>query len=97
MSLGGGVQPYDFRTIFYDSLKWGNIPRLEDFVLMRPRLSELHREMNDWRPQGVGDLFRRGYKDPLTWYGFIFAVFVGLIGIMSLAVSIVQTVKAFYI
>jgi hypothetical protein len=96
VNLGGGVQPFEFCEIFYDSLEWGNLPRLEDFVLLRPRLHELQRQMNGWRPQTLGELWQRGYKDPLTWYGFIFAVFVGIIGILSLAVSIIQTVKAFY-
>ena len=89
--LNEQVQPYDFKTIFYDALEWGNIPRLEDFNLLRPRLHELQREMNEWRPQRFGDLFKRGYKDPLTWYGFWFAVTVGVIGVLSLGVSIAQT------
>jgi hypothetical protein len=96
VSLSQRVQPYDFKTTFYDSLHWGNIPRLEDFVLFRPRLYELQREMNDWRPQRARDLLTRGYKDPLTWWGFIFAVVVGVIGVLSLAVSVLQTLKAFY-
>ena len=93
--LSAQIQPYDFKTIFYDAIEWGNIPRLEDFVLFRPRLDELQREMNDWRPQNVSDLFRRGYKDPLTWYGFWFATIVGTIGILSLGVSIAQLVGMF--
>lgn len=96
VSLSAKIQPYDFKTTFYDSLHWGNIPRLEDFVLFRPRLYELQREMNDWRPQRARDLLTRGYKDPLTWWGFIFAVVVGGIGVLSLGVSIIQTLKAFY-
>lgn len=95
VTLLAQVQPYDFRTIFYDALEWGNIPRLEDFILLRPRLFELQKEMNDWRPQRVSELFRRGYKDPLTWYGFWFAFIVGSLGTLSLAVSITQTVKQF--
>lgn len=90
--LSAQIQPYEFKTIFYDALDWGNIPRLEDFILLRPRLYELQREMNDWRPQRIHDLFRRGYKDPLTWYGFWFAGFVGVVAILSLLVSIAQTV-----
>jgi hypothetical protein len=94
-SLGGGVRAVEFRNIFYDSLLLGNIPRLEDFQLMRRRLYELQKQMNDWRPQGVRDLFKKGYKDPLTWYGFIFAISFGLIGILGLAVAIVQTAATF--
>lgn len=52
--------------------------------------------MNDWRPQRARDLLIRGYKDPLTWWAFIFAVVVGGIGILSLGVSVIQTLKAFY-
>jgi hypothetical protein len=92
---GDGRHPYGFNRIFYDAIEWGNIPRLEDFELLRPRLAELQREMNEWRPQNVGQLFKRGYNDPLTWYGFWFAGFVGVIGILALAVSITQTVGQF--
>ena len=95
MKLIAQVQPYDFKTIFYDALEWGNIPRLEDFCLLRPRLYELQKEMNEWRPQALRDLLKRGYKDPLTWYGFWFAAIVGSLGILSLGVSITQTVKQF--
>ena len=77
-------------------MQWGNIPRLEDFYLLRPRLYELQREMNEWRPQRVIDLFRRGYRDPLTWYAFWFAAFVGIVGMASLTVSIAQTVASFW-
>lgn len=52
--------------------------------------------MNDWRPQRARDLLKRGYKDPLTWWGFIFAVVVGIIGVLSLGVGVVQTFKAFH-
>lgn len=100
LNLGGvaliaHVKPDDFKTLFYDALEWGNIPRLEDFTLLRPRLFELQREMNDWRPQSVKDLFKRGYRDPLTWYGFWFATIIGSIGILSLGVSVTQTVGQF--
>jgi hypothetical protein len=95
VALTGQVRPVDFKTVFYDTLDFGNIPRLEDFVLLRPRLSELQREMNEWRPQRMKDLFRRGYKDPLTWYGFWFAAIIGSIGILSLGISITSLVKQF--
>lgn len=95
VSLAAQVRPVDFKTVFYDALEFGNIPRLEDFVLLRPRLFELQKEMNDWRPQQMGDLFRRGYKDPLTWYGFWFAAIIGSIGILSLGISITALVKQF--
>jgi hypothetical protein len=92
--LAAQVQPLEFKMIFYDALEY-NIPRLEDFVLLRPRLAELQREMNDWRPQKIPHLFKRGYKDPLTWYGFWFAAIVGTIGILSLGVSVAQLVGQF--
>jgi hypothetical protein len=87
------VRPLAFRSVFYDALDLGNIPRFEDFVLLRPRLWELRQEMEDWRPQRVRDLFQRGYRDPLTWYGFWFATIVGTLGILSLGVSIAQLVQ----
>ena len=95
MALAAQVRPLDFKTVFYDILDFGNIPRLEDFVLLRPRLFELQREMNEWRPQRMKDLFRRGYKDPLTWYGFWFAAIIGSIGILSLGISITSLIQQF--
>lgn len=95
VALAAQVRPLDFKTVFYDILDFGNIPRLEDFVLLRPRLFELQREMNEWRPQRMKDLFRRGYKDPLTWYGFWFATIIGSIGILSLGISITALIKQF--
>jgi len=92
---GTHVKPFDFKTVFYDALEWGNIPRLEDFLFLRPRLYELQREMIEWRPQKVGDLLRRRYKDPLTWYGFWFATVIGSIGILSLGVSVTSLIKQF--
>jgi len=88
------ARPLAFRELFYDALELGNIPRFEDFVLLRRRLWELRQEMNDWRPQSVRDLFRRGYRDPLTWYGFWFATIVGTLGILSLGISVGQLVQA---
>ena len=37
VSLAAQVGPVDFKTVFYDALEFGNIPRLEDFLLLRPR------------------------------------------------------------
>jgi len=94
LHLVAQVRPLAFRAVFYDALELGNIPRFEDFTLLRPRLWELRQEMNDWRPQRVRDLFRRGYRDPLTWYGFWFAAIVGTLGTLSLGVSVAQLVQA---
>ena len=93
LRLVAQVRPLAFRAVFYDALELGNIPRFEDFELLRPRLWELRQEMEDWRPQNVRDLFQRGYRDPLTWYGFWFATIVGTLGILSLGVSVAQLVQ----
>lgn len=68
-------------------------------------MSNLHDEMEAWRPQTIRQLFKPGYTDRFTYYTQRFALFVagmslvialfGLFGIGLVAVQTAYAVKAF--
>ena len=72
-------------------------PSLDDFHYFRPHLALLEKQMMDWKPLTVRDLFIPGYKDRFTWYTAYFGLFIGLFALLSLVLSAAQlvvTVKA---
>jgi hypothetical protein len=70
-------------------------PHLEQFQHYRFHLASLQRQMNEWKPQTVRELFIPGYKDRFAWWTTIFAASIGLFGKIGLVASIIQTVVAF--
>jgi len=69
---------------------WGSSrPMYEDFHYYRPHLALLQKEMSEWKPQRLGDLFAPGYKDRFWWYTTWGAI---TLGTMSIITSIVQII-----
>jgi hypothetical protein len=64
--------------------------RLEDFPIFSHRLESAIREMNEWRPQNLWQLFKKPYNDTLAFYGFWFAFVFGIISLAILGVASAQ-------
>jgi hypothetical protein len=64
--------------------------QMTDFPIFGNRIQHIHQRMVDWRPLRLRDLYYRPYKDPVTYYAFAFAVFIGLIGIVGLVANVGQ-------
>jgi hypothetical protein len=76
-----------------------NQPDLGDLPFFGPRLLHLQEQMRLWRPRTIRELFIQGYGDRLIWFSVMFGVIIGIIGILSLVFSVVQTVltlKSYY-
>lgn len=69
--------------------------QLEDFPVYGTRIRFIQETMSAWRPLRIFDLMHRPYGDPVPYYGFWFAVLFGLIGIVGVGLTFVQTVLAF--
>jgi hypothetical protein len=66
--------------------------QLADFPIFGTRLKHIHQRMIDWRPLRVSELWKRPYRDPLPYFGFWFAAFIGVVGFIGVLLNIVQAV-----
>lgn len=64
--------------------------QITDFAIYGSRLQHIHQSMIDWRALVLRDLRFRPYRDPLSYYAFWFAVFLGSIGILGLGLNAAQ-------
>jgi hypothetical protein len=68
--------------------------QLTDFPIFGTRLQYIRQRMAEWRPVTFGEIFQRRYYDPLTYYAFLFATMIGLIGFVQLVLNVVQVYLA---
>jgi hypothetical protein len=62
---------------------------ISDFPIYGTRLATIHTRMTDWRPLKVRHaFFVRPYRDTLPFYVFWFGIFIGVVGIVGLAMNI---------
>jgi len=65
--------------------------QLEHFPVFASRLHYLEQKMNNWRPRTLREIVIRGYKDPLTFYAFWFAVIIGVVDLLGLGTALAGT------
>jgi hypothetical protein len=67
--------------------------QITDFPIYGSRLQHIHQRMVDWRALVLRDIRFRPYRDPLSYYAFWFAVFIGSIAVLGLALNAAQLVS----
>lgn len=70
---------------------YGTTLQLAHFRIYGARLKHIQRQMNDWRPQTVQQLRKKGYRDPMNYYLFWFSIFIGVIAVLGFGATLAQT------
>lgn len=69
--------------------------QLQYFPIYARRLQYIQTKMNQWKPQTITEIAIRPYNDPLSFYGFWFAVVIGVVAILGLGATLAQGYAAF--
>lgn len=80
----------EIRRIFPEDTN--KVLEARDFSILHPRIILLLRSMEEWKPRTLRDFFISGYSRRLDWWVAMFALIVGAISFLSLAVSFYQAV-----
>lgn len=54
-------------------------------------LAVFQKQMADWKPQRIAQLLQPGYRDRFSWYTTWASVFFAFLGVLVIAMSILQT------
>jgi len=65
--------------------------QLQNFLIYANRLQYIQQKMSEWKPETFLELSVRPYKNPLPFYGFWFAIVIGIASILALVATIIQT------
>lgn len=70
----------------------GRLPNISEFRLLGPRIKYLLRAMEMWRPRRFREVFIPAYSGRMDWWVAMFAIFFGVISILSLGFTVYQSV-----
>jgi len=70
-----------------EEAKWDAIP----YFYLGDRVANIHEEMQSWRPRKLRDVFIPGYSDRFTYYTQMFALVIAVLGLIGIALMVVQT------
>jgi hypothetical protein len=69
-------------------------PSVAHFQFYGGHLIILQKQMMEWKPQTVKELFRPGYKDRITWYATMLGILVAVLSIVGIITSLISAVTA---
>lgn len=62
------------------------------FEIFVPHLSQVQKQMQDWKPQSFWDFFIPGYNDRVAWITAITGVLFGILGIIWGLAAMIQAI-----
>lgn len=68
----------------------GQVPMYTHFNHFRGHFAVLKKQMGEWKPTSVGELFQAGYQDRFSWYVTWITISFGVLGVIAVITSIMQ-------